>query len=205
MSRWPLTTPKLSLGPKRKEPEDSTSGSLTRVPGPTGHFRKQVQPAEAFDGSATGGAASQDVQILAGSRLVAVGAPNFAQKSADAQTGGADSAGVVASAASAPLPAAAPLAEEAAGLVRVAQLEADLLEDADEQLVDVVLHAARRLDELAVEGGRQRFATCNNRPVVKLTPVDEPTKEKLKIASTGYRLNVKNGKLQDGAGAASVA
>ena len=45
-------------------------------------------------------------------------------------------------------------------LLRHLDFEADLLEDADEELVDVVLHPAGGFDVLAVEGGGQRFAGC---------------------------------------------
>ncbi len=126
------------------------------------------------------------MQVLAGSRFVAVGAPHFAQEAADAEagraparTGGVDVREDAAGRGrrrrrrrrrhrrrrrrrgttdAATLPAAAPFAEQTPCLFRVLQLESDLLEDADEQFVDVVLDATRRFDEFAVERHGQRLA-----------------------------------------------
>lgn len=56
-----------------------------------------------------------------------------------------------------------PLPEQVPGPLGVLQLQADLREQTDQQLVDVVINADRRLDEFTVVGGRHGFALCKTR------------------------------------------
>lgn len=53
--------------------------------------------------------------------------------------------------------------EEVTVALRVLELQADLGEQADEELVHVVVDADRGLDELAVVRDRHRLALCNQR------------------------------------------
>ena len=126
---------------------------------------------------------SEDVEVFAGFRLVVViiGAigPHFAQHSPDAERGGPAAAAVVVSRVVVGsqtlgrltlllMPSGAPLAEQTSGgsvsistaaLSAGLGLEPDLLEDAHQELVHVVLHPARRLDVFAIERDGQRFSS----------------------------------------------
>jgi len=111
---------------------------------------------------------SQDVQILAALRF-AVARPYLVEQVAHLQAGAGPTAAVLLrrivlrARAQRRLAAILPrsLPEHLAGSLGVLQLEADLREQADQQLVDVVVDAHGRLDELAVVRRRHGLTLCN--------------------------------------------